>query len=142
MTGAVINSSVALTWCFDDEATPETDALFERVRDEGAVVPGLWRLEVGNVLLQAERRGRIDGGDVKARLDLIGDLPISVDEETGLRAWREILVLARGERLTVYDAAYLELAVRRRLPLFTLDRELAAAALRCGVTVHPEPARR
>ena len=139
MTEAVIDSSIALTWCFEDEATPETDALFERVRDEGAVVPSLWHLELGNVLVQAEKRGRISGKDIAARLDLIADLPISVDQETTIRAWRETLSLARSERLTVYDAAYLELAARRRLPLLTLDRDLAAAAIRQGVTVLPAP---
>ena len=141
MTEAVIDSSIALTWCFEDEASAETDALFERVRDEGAVVPGLWRLELGNVLLQAERRGRISAGDVAARLDLIAELPISVDPETADRAWRDILTLARAERLTVYDAAYLELAARRGFPLLTLDDDLAQAALRLGVVVLPAPKR-
>ena len=65
MSEAVIDCSIALTWCFEDEASPETDALFEQVRDEGAVVPGLWRLELGNVLLQAEKRGRISASDVR-----------------------------------------------------------------------------
>jgi predicted nucleic acid-binding protein len=137
LTESVIDSSIALTWCFEDEATPETDALFERVRDQGAVVPSLWRLEVGNVLLQAEKRGRITANDVAARLDLIAQLPIDVDAETVNRAWREILKLARSERLTVYDAAYLELASRRAAPLMTLDADLAQAALRLGVSVLP-----
>lgn len=141
MTEAVIDSSIALTSCFEDEASAETDALFERVRDEGAVVPGLWRLELGNVLLQAERRGRISAGDVASRLDLIAELPISVDPETADRAWRDILTLARAERLTVYDAAYLELAARRGFPLLTLDDDLAQAALRLGVAVLPAPKR-
>ncbi len=137
MSETVIDSSIALTWCFEDEATSETDALFERVRDEGAIVPNLWRLEVGNVLLQAEKRGRISAHDVAARLDLIAELPISVDQETTVRAWRETLAAARSERLTVYDAAYLELAERRHLPLMTLDGDLAAAAVRHGVVVLP-----
>jgi predicted nucleic acid-binding protein len=139
VTEAVLESSIALTWCLEDEATDETEALFERVRDKGAVVPGLWRLELSNVLLQAERRGRISASDVAARLDLIAELPISIDHETTIRAWREILALARGERLTAYDATYLELAARRRLPLLTLDGDLAAAAVRRGVTVLPAP---
>lgn len=137
MTAVVIDSSVALTWCFEDEATPETDALFEHVRDDGAVVPGLWHMELGNVLLQAEKRGRISASDVATRLELIGALPISVDQETTTRAWREILMLARTERLTAYDAAYLELAARRGLPLLTRDHDLAQAALRLGVEVFP-----
>ena len=139
MSETVLDFSIALTWCFEDEATSETDALFERVRDEGAVVPGLWHLELGNVLLQAEKRGRIGANDIAARFDLIAELPISVDQETTVRAWRETLATARGERLAVYDAAYLELAERRRLPLMTLDGGLAAAASRRGVVVLPAP---
>jgi predicted nucleic acid-binding protein len=137
MTAGIVDSSIALTWCFEDEASPETDRLFERVRDNGAIVPGLWHLELGNVLLQAERRGRISRTDVARRLALIGDLPISVDQETTTRAWREILSLARAENLTAYDAAYLELADRRGLPLMTRDNALAEAAKRLGVIVFP-----
>jgi predicted nucleic acid-binding protein len=137
VSGVVIDSSIALTWCFEDEASPETDALFERVRDDGAVVPGLWHLELSNVLLQAERRGRITAGDVATRLDLITELPISVDQETTARAWREVLTIARTEGLTTYDATYLELAVRRALPLLTKDDELAEAAKRLGLVVLP-----
>ena len=135
MTALVIDSSAALSWCFEDEASPETDALFERVRDLGAVVPGLWHLEVANVLLQAEKRGRITAGDVTMRLDLIAALPITTDSETTARAWREILALARAQGLTTYDAAYLELAIRRGLPLQTKDEALIGAAKRCNVTV-------
>jgi predicted nucleic acid-binding protein len=133
VSGLVVDSSAALTWCFEDEASPESDALFERVRDQGAVVPGLWYLEVANVLLQAERRGRIATADVATRLELIAELPITTDNETTARAWREIIALARGEGLTTYDATYLELAMRRGLPLLTRDQALAAAAERCGV---------
>ena len=99
------------------------------------VVPGLWHLEIANVLLQAEKRGRITGGDVTMRLDLIAALPITTDSETTARAWREILALARAQGLTTYDAAYLELAIRRGLPLQTKDEALIGAAKRCNVTV-------
>ncbi|WP_018291475.1 type II toxin-antitoxin system VapC family toxin [Verrucomicrobium sp. 3C] len=141
MSGVVIDSSLALTWFFEDEASPETDVLFERVRDDGAVVPALWFLELSNVLLQAERRGRITASDVAMRLDLITELPISVDQETTARAWREILTMARAEGLTTYDATYLELAVRRGLPLLTKDNELAEAANRQGVIMLPSQAK-
>lgn len=137
MNGAVIDSSIALSWCFEDEASPETDVLFERVRDDGAIVPELWPLEVSNVLLQAERRGRISAGDMALRLELIAGLPVAIDPETAARAWREILVTARETGLSVYDAAYLELAVRRGLPLLTKDGELANAGRRLAVTVLP-----
>lgn len=137
MSEVVIDSSIALTWFFDDEASPETDRLFERVRDDGAIVPGLWHLELSNVLLQAEKRGRISAGDVMTRLELIAELPILVDQETTPRAWREVLAMARTEGLTTYDATYLELAARRGLPLLTKDNELAEAARRLGVAVSP-----
>lgn len=137
MTALVLDSSLALSWFFDDEASAETDRLLGRVRDEGAIVPALWRLELGNVLLQAERRGRISFDSIEERLDLIGRMPISVDPETNARAWRDTIDIARTERLTTYDAAYLELALRRRVPLLTLDQELAAAARRRGCEVHP-----
>jgi predicted nucleic acid-binding protein len=133
VSALVIDSSAALSWCFEDEASPESDALFEQVRDQGAVVPGLWHLEVANVLLQAERRGRITTGDVAMRLELIAELPITTDNETTARAWREILALARAEGLTTYDATYLELAIRRGLPLQTKDEALITAAKRTGV---------
>jgi predicted nucleic acid-binding protein len=135
VSALVIDSSAALSWCFEDESSPESDALFERVRDQGGVVPGFWHLEVANVLLQAERRGRITTGDVAMRLELIAELPITTDNETTARAWREILALARAEGLTTYDATYLELAVRRGLPLQTKDAALITAAKRTGVAV-------
>jgi predicted nucleic acid-binding protein len=127
VSALVIDSSAALSWCFEDEASPESDLLFGQLRDQGAVVPGLWHLEVANVLLQAERRGRITTGDVATRLELIAELPIATDNETTRRAWREILALARAEGLTTYDASYLELAIRRALPLQTKDTALIAA---------------
>jgi predicted nucleic acid-binding protein len=137
VTGLVLDCSVTVTWCFEDEATPETDALLERVRDEGATVPMLWQLEVANVLLQAERRGRLSAADVRTRLELIGTLPITTDDETSLRALTEVLALARMENLTTYDAAYLELAMRRGLPLATQDTALRDAAARVGVKILP-----
>lgn len=139
MTSIVVDASIAIAWCFEDEASPETEAAFERVRDRGAVVPGLWHLELANVLLQAEKRGRIAPADVAVRLSLIAQLPILTDQETTSRAWREILLLARAEGLTTYDAAYLEIAVRRGLPLSTKDTALIGAAGRLGVTVFPLP---
>jgi len=92
---------------------------------------------LSNVLLQAERRGRISTGDVTMRLDLIAQLPILTDQETTIRAWREILTLARAASLTTYDATYLELAMRRGLPLLTKDNELVRAAKRLGVEAFP-----
>ena len=137
MSRLVIDSSIALTWCFEDEATSETDSLFEQVSEEGAVVPSLWHLELINVLLMAERRRRITTQEVTARLSLISTLPIVTDHETTARAWNDILSIARVEGLTTYDATYLELALRLGAALLTKDAELARAAHRRGVAVHP-----
>lgn len=136
MSGLALDCSIAVSWCFEDEAAPATDALLDRVRDEGAWVPALWHLELGNVLLQAGRRGRIEPSDIGLRLDLLMALPILTDDAGTARA-REILALARAEQLTTYEAAYLELALRRGLPLATKDRPLAEAARRVGVATLP-----
>jgi len=137
LSGSVIDASIALSWCFEDEATPETDRLFELVRDEGAVVPSLWHLELANVLLQAERRKRISAEDVATRLRLISVLPITTDRETSAKAWQDTLSIARVEGLTIYDAAYLELAIRLGVSLMTKDDQLAKAAKRRGVATRP-----
>ncbi len=133
----VIDASIALTWCFEDEVTGATEAIGTRVDSEGAVVPDLWRLEVANALLWAERRGRLKRPNMEQRLGLLAALPISIDADTGIRAWTDTLLLARAERLTLYDAAYLELAIRRDVELATLDRELRRAAGKMGVAVVP-----
>ena len=133
----VIDASIALAWCFEDEATAATDALVLRVRGEGAVVPAHWPLEVLNALLAAERRGRIKRAEASAHVRTIEDLGVDVDEETVRRASHATLALARAERLSLYDAAYLELALRRGFPLATLDKALAKAARRSGVDVMP-----
>ena len=129
----VIDASLAAAWCFDDEATAQADAMLDRVRTEGARVPGLWHLEIANVLRQAERRGRIGEADSSRRLELLAQLPILVDIETATRAWGPSLALARTHKLTDYDAAYLELATRLGLPLASKDKELLAAAANSGV---------
>lgn len=133
----VIDASIALSWCFEDEASEETDAIAARIIDAGAIVPGLFKLEMANILLQAERRGRITPAQVAATIALLDELAIPVDGETADRAWRETLGLARAHALTSYDAAYLELALRRGAALATRDRKLAEAARALGVAVLP-----
>ena len=124
-----------MAWCFNDEATAKSEALLEQVRRDGAWVPGLWRLEVANVLRQAERRSRISQSDCSRRLELLSKLPVSVDPETNRHAFGAIMALARTHTLTVYDAAYLELAIRLGLPLASSDKALLAAARKCAVEV-------
>jgi predicted nucleic acid-binding protein len=137
VTGFVLDCSIAATWCFDDEATPETDALMDRAKEQEAWVPSLWPLEVANVILLAERRGRVSAAYAASFIRRLDTLPIVIDEETAPRALHEILPLARSERLTTYDASYLELAMRLGLPLATKDEALKKAARRVGVTLLP-----
>jgi len=124
----VLDSSVALTWCFEDQRTPATQALLQRVVDTGAVVPVLWPLEVLNALAMAERRRRLDR-DTRHRLaELLRELPIRVDLESAAVAWTDTAALAERHQLSLYDASCLELARRLSLPLGTLDRALRDAA--------------
>ena len=137
MSAFVLDCSVAVAWLFEDEATPKTDALLERLKDTGAVVPRLWHLELGNVLAGAERHERISSSRLAAYVELLDRLPITTDTETENRALREILALARKKGLTTYDAAYLELAMRRGAELATLDKTLTRAAHGVGVATLP-----
>ncbi len=137
MTVFVLDCSIAAAWLFEDEARPDTDNLLEQLRDGGALVPNLWHLEVANVLVQAEKRDRITAAQISIRMDLLASLPIVTDAETGPRAFREILTLARSQVLSTYDAAYLELAIRRGLPLATKDKALIRAANSCNIKTLP-----
>ena len=131
----VLDSSMALQWALPDENSAVVDRVFERLLQGGAFVPSLWRLEVANALLLAERRGRILATTRSAVLADLRVLPIAIDPETENRAWTSILAIAEERRLTTYDAAYLELAERRRIPLATLDKTLASAARKRNVLV-------
>ena len=136
MTEFVLDCSATLPWVFGDEASPAADAMLDRlVQGERAWVPALWHLELGNVLLGAKRRGRIDQAGIEGFLSRLAVYDIAVDDQTMERAWQKTLDLALQHSLSTYDAAYLELALRRGLPLASLDRELIAAARACGVTL-------
>jgi predicted nucleic acid-binding protein len=124
----VLDSSVTLAWVYSAETTEEVSGVFARVVESGAWVPALWRLEVANVLELGVRKGRSDSTFRDAALTDLALLPIAVDPETGRQAWGATAKLAARHRLTLYDAAYLELARRRCLPLATLDSELRVAA--------------
>lgn len=131
----VLDNSVALAWCFEDEQTPAIMALLDRVTETGATAPMLWPLEALNGLLAAERRRRLDAPRRAQLAALLHALPITIDTETAERAWATTAELAERFGLSVYDATYLELALRRALPLATQDRALRAAAVASGVDV-------
>ena len=131
----MLDNSVALAWCFEDEQTPAVMALLDRVAEEGASAPLLWPLEALNGLLAAERRRRLDAGRRATLAGFLHALPIRLDTETAGQAWETTARVAEQFRLSVYDACYLELAQRRRLPLASLDRDLREAAAALGVEV-------
>lgn len=129
----VIDCSVTLAWLLPDEAESVAQKAMNRVVESRAWVPSLWRLEVANSLLMAQKRGRIDAAFRDGSLTDLALLNIHTDPDSDRFAWSDSLRLAEGQGLTLYDAAYLELALRLSLPLATLDRDLQAAARACGV---------
>ena len=135
----VLDCSVAVTWFFEHEATPETDQLLAQLADaDQALVTQHWMLAITNVLLGAEKEKKKSPAETGQFLSLLGKLAIETDPETGHAARTTTLALARKNQLTSHDAAYLELALRHGMPLATLDHDLRKAARREGVRVLPE----
>jgi len=126
---------MTIAWLFDDERTEAAHSVMRRVVAEGAIVPSLWRLEVANVLRNAVRRGRCNEAYGDRSLARLARLAIKRDQETDDQAWGATRTLARKEDLSLYDAAYLELAIRRRVSLASCDKALLAAAARRKVGV-------
>jgi predicted nucleic acid-binding protein len=132
----VLDASVAVAWCFEDEATKFTESVLDLLSvGAEALVPAIWPVEVVNALLIAERRNRILLAQVTALLQRIAALPITVLPIDPLRAFDHILPVARQQSLSAYDAAYLDLALRQGLPLATLDEQLRRAAKTTGVVL-------
>ena len=132
----VLDCSVAGAWCFRDEADPYAEAIADRFPRVQAVVPPIWPLEIANALLMGERRKRSTPADTTHWLRFLDGLPIQVDDEPTSRVWSDVLSLARAQGLSAYDAAYLELALRRSLSLAALDRKLKDAARAVGVALY------
>jgi predicted nucleic acid-binding protein len=133
----VIDASVTLSWVYTDEHSAASDALLARVADQGAVVPALWRLEIASALQNGIKRKRIDAAYRDSAIQKLIILPIEIDLDTNDFAWTTTLQLADKHQITVYDASYLELALRRGLPLATRDDQLAAAAANAGTILLP-----
>ena len=125
----VLDSSVTPAWIYAAASPEALSPIFERLLLQGAWVPSLWHLEVANVLLTGVRKGRHDSAFRDQTLQDLALLAINIDPDTITQAWHSTVQIAERYRLTAYDAAYLELAIRRTLPLATLDRELQAACL-------------
>jgi predicted nucleic acid-binding protein len=129
----VLDSSATLAWIFGDETTEPIRRVFDAVGQQGAFVPSIWRLEIANSLTAAMRRRRIDHEFRRAALADLSELDIIVDGLTDTRAWNATLDLGDRFRLTACDAAYVELALRRALPLATLDQDMRSAGAALGL---------
>jgi predicted nucleic acid-binding protein len=137
MSGSlVLDCSATLAFVLPDEISAPSLALLDHVAAHGAWVPSLWGLEVANALSMAVRRGRIAQPYRNAVLHQLGRLDIQTDPETSAKAWETTLTLADRHGLTLYDAAYLELSLRRFLRLATLDAGLLRIAVAEGVEVY------
>ena len=134
--GLVLDSSIAVAWCLPDEQDAYSQSILDALATGNAVVPYLWHLEVTNTLIVCERRKRSTQADTVQWMSFLADLPIIVDDETKAHAFGDIASLARSQNLSAYDAAYLELAMRKGLPLATLDDKLKAAAQAVGVRLY------
>jgi predicted nucleic acid-binding protein len=134
---AVIDASLAISWLFADEQTPLSMNLLRQVSATGAVVPSLWRLEIASALQTGIKRKRIDATYRDVAIQKLLSLPIETDPDTNDYAWSSTLRLAEIHQITIYDACYLELALRRGLPLATRDDQLAAAASSAGAILLP-----
>jgi predicted nucleic acid-binding protein len=131
----VLDCSATLAWIYPGETSKAIQGVFERVVEHGALVPDLWRIEIANCLTIALRSGRITEEERAASLKDLAELQIIPDDQTGARVWSDTIALADSYRLTVYDATYLELALRHSMPLATLDGDLRKAARSARVPV-------
>ena len=135
MNEFVIDNSVVMTWCFKDETNQYADSVLDTLEFSTAFVPSIWPLEVGNVLLVAERKKRLSEADSTRFITLLAELPIAIEPEPPDRMMREILTLAREQQISTYDASYLDLAMRKGIPIATLDKGLKKAAKRIKVSI-------
>ena len=128
----IVDASVGFAWVYQGQATPETDRLLNDVAAGATVVvPALWFLEMSNVLLVAQRRHRLTAGQRKAAMEKLTAMQLTVDEEGSRNAFGKTSELAEQYGLSFYDATYLELALRRSLPLASRDEALRNAARQC-----------
>lgn len=124
----VVDNSIVMAWCFEDKATKYTDAVQEILINHRAFVPAIWPLEAANVLLVAERNKRISKADSGRFIALLSQLPIEVVQSEPGRVFYDTLSLARQHKLSSYDASYLELAIRKGLPIASSDKAIIRAA--------------
>ncbi len=139
MTSFVMDNSISMRWLLASEKKSDqayAEAVLESLVDVDATVPNLWHLEAANVLVTAERRGELETGDVERFIAQLESLPIQVDPMTAHQAFSRTLSLSKAYKLSSYDAAYLELAIREGLPIATLDKDLLKAAKKADVAIY------
>jgi predicted nucleic acid-binding protein len=133
MSPLVLDCSVTMAWCFDDECDAYADAVLDALAEVEAWVPSLWPIEVANVLLVAERRERLTPADSTRFVELLGGLSIMVDDSAHERALGPVLSTGRELAISAYDATYLELAMRLGASVATRDDRLRAACVAHGI---------
>jgi predicted nucleic acid-binding protein len=131
----VLDASVAVAWCFEDETNAIADHALSVLESGAALVPLVWAAEVGNALMSGERRGRITSLQIEQSLEVIATLDITTDKDNVTGRLLHLLQVARSHRLSLYDSIYLDLAMRERLALATVDSALARAAEAVGVAL-------
>ena len=139
MTDFILDNSVAMRWLLESKKPVDqryANRVLKSLTDADALVPNLWHLEATNVLLGAERRLEVNTGEIERFISQLENLPVYVDPLTSNQSFSRILSLARAYKLSSYDAAYLELAVREGLPLATLDKDLIKAAKKANVGMY------
>jgi predicted nucleic acid-binding protein len=135
LKGIAVDASVALAWCFPDEASDYADSVLLAVENQTVVVPAIWAVEITNALLVGERRKRIRQPEVRRFVDLMNGLSVVEDRQPFADTVSNVLPLAREYDLSAYDAAYLDVAVRHEIPLATLDVALQKACAAAGINV-------
>jgi predicted nucleic acid-binding protein len=128
----ILDCSISASWCLKDESNDEANKILDRMGEDEALVPSIWPVEMASVLVVAERKGRISTADAVRAVEILLSLPIRADKRN-LENLGTLRLLARENKLSAYDACYLELAQRTGLPIATLDHGLQAAAVKCGV---------
>jgi len=128
----VLDNSIILAWLFH-EGEPDADRIMDRLVDGAALAPGIWPLEFANTLVVARRRKRLLEAEAVRAREVVLALPIEIVPDDSGRVLSTVMALAHDQGLSVYDACYLDLAMREGLPLATLDRQLSNAARRCSV---------
>ena len=135
MNGIAIDASVALAWCFPDEASNYADSVLLALENQTVIVPAIWAVEITNALLVGQRRKRIRQPEVRRFVDLLKGLSIVEERQTFAETVSNVLPLAREYDLSAYDAAYLDVAIRHEIPLATLDAAMQKACTAAGIEI-------